>query len=455
MHYIVDFFRSLPRWYVALLWVLLVCYLGGWVYTIHLAHVERAAGAAYVMPVAPHDSTSYAQSAQSLLQGRFTNPGEVYEYFHTPGYPAFAAVLLFISGDSFFAVTFAQILLVFATAFMTCALGARLASERVGLWASLLFLANPLVPSIALYVLTDVLFMFLLTLGILLLVTLFEKRPLWSALWAGIVFAAAVYVRPVGSIAIPIFVAPLVALAAPFKKKLLYGAGMLAIIGILILPWMIRNKIHSGVFSFSSLFALNMAYYEIPHYWAWDGAMTVDEGIQKVAQESGVPEGLNQNGYPANWYNLASSPALDRYVIGVVLQSPVRYGLWHLYNSIGGFFLNPAINPPGQNVNLKQLLAHGHFGAFLRAVMTPWWLLLERLGIALGLFLMAIGMWALRRKPLAWAFLFIILYLSALGGSAAESRLRLPVEPLISIIMVAGIGALLKFVPFKKGPMLR
>ncbi|HEV8666999.1 MAG TPA: hypothetical protein VN665_04125 [Candidatus Paceibacterota bacterium] len=385
--------------------------------------------------------------AQSILQGHYfdsSTDNSPYEYFHTPGYPSFVAVLLFISGGSFFTVTLVQIILVFAIAIMTMLLGQVLISKQIGQWASILFLANPLVPSIALYVLTDTVFMFLLTAGFCSLVFLVPRRPLWGILSAGLIFGAAVYVRPIGSIAFPIFIALLFALPLSWYKKFALSIGMLAIIVTLMLPWMIRNKIDSGVFSFSSLFSLNMAFYEIPHYWTWHGTMTLSQAIQKVAQESGVPEDGNAAGYPTNWYNLASSPAINHFVIQAVLQSPFSYGVWHLYNSVGGFFLNPAINPPNQQINLKQLLARGRFDIFFRSVITPWWLLLERIGIAFGLLFVAFGIWNMRYKPFAWAFLFVIFYFSILGGSAAESRLRLPVEPLISILLVSGAVYLLE-----------
>ncbi len=411
-------------------------------YTIHLAQIERAAGAAVVMPVGDHDSTSYAELSTSLLQGHFNDgQGEQYEYFHTPGYPAFAAAIRFFTGGSFFAVTLAQILLAFATGLLTYVLGAQLLSPQAGRWASLLFLANPLVPYIVMIVGTDMLFTFLLTLAFVLLVKVFPTRPLAGAITAAVVFAAAVYVRPVGFIALPIFVAPLLAAAVPFKQKLLYGVGMLAIIAVLLLPWMLRNKADSGVLSFSSLFSLNMAYYEIPHYLSWHNNITIADGIQQVARESGVPEGIDANGYPANWYNLAYTPALDKYIYATVLAHPVQYAFFHLYNSTG-FFLNPAINPPHQTANLKQLLTQHRFAEFARAAVTPWWLVLERVGIVIALLCIVVGFWSCRRKPLAWAFLFIILYFAALGGVSAASRLRLPVEPLLSLFIVAGLAVL-------------
>lgn len=434
---IVSSFLTLPRWYLITFGVVFFCYLGGWFYTIHIAAIERAAGAAYVMPVGPHDSSSYAALSDALLQGHFSEGAEQYEYFHTPGYPAFVAAIRFVTGGSYFAVTFIQVLLVFATALMTFVLGSILVSEKVGLWASLLFLANPLVPSIAFLIATDTLFMFLLTLGFLLIVKYAREHMAQATFAAAVCFALAIYVRPVGFVAFPIFIAPLLAFALPLKKKVYAGAAMLLVIAVILVPWMLRNKAHSGVFSFSSLFSLNMAYYEIPHYLSWHNSITIADGILQVEKESGVPRGPDVFGYPANWYNLSYTPALDRYIFSTVEKSFLSYAVWHIYNS-SGFFLNPAINPPDRSVNLKQLLAQGRIGEFVKEVMTPWWLFLERLSILLGIILAAAGLWRLRRMPLAWAFALIICYLAVLGGPSATSRLRLPIEPILSIYMIVG-----------------
>jgi 4-amino-4-deoxy-L-arabinose transferase-like glycosyltransferase len=296
---------------------------------------------------------------------------EAHEYFHTPGYPIFAAVILWIFGGSFFAVTLAQILLVFATSVMILPIGKRLASEKTGQWASILFLMNPLVPSIVFYILTDVLFMFLLTLGFLLVLMRAKRLPFQTAILAGICFAAAIYVRPTGFIAFPIFLAPLFTLALPLRRKVLAGFLMLVVTVLLLVPWMLRNKIDSGVFSFSSLVPLDMAYYNLPHFWADTKGIPLDQGIAKVAQESGVPEGLDANGYPENWYNLTSSPALVHYEEEILLGSPISYTVWHLYNSLG-FFLNPSISPThSSSVNLKLLLRKGYFAEFFGVVITP------------------------------------------------------------------------------------
>jgi len=440
------FIAPLPRWYVITLSVLFVCYTGGWLYTIHLAQVEREQGAAFIMPVGPHDSTSYANLSEALLLGRFAERDMRYEYFHTPGYPAFVAAIRALGG-SYFAVTFLQVLMVFAVALMAAAIGMLFLPQTVALVASIVLLVNPVIPANVYYILTDVPFMFLMTLGFTLLAIWAPKRPMQAALTAAVVFAAAIYVRPVGFVAFPIFLAPLVALSIPNKEKIRAGLAMLLLIVVLLFPWMIRNKIDSGVLGFSSIISFNMAFSNLPHFWADTEGLPLSEGMARVATESGVPQGNDSLGYPVNWYDLASSPALDAYALRTILASPFSYAAWHLYNSLG-FFINPAFNAADASVNLKLLLARGRFIELFREVAAPWWLFAERIGLLFGAAFFALGIWKLRKEPLAWAFVFIIAYFSALGGPSAQARYRLPVESQLSIFITAGILLLIERVRY-------
>ncbi len=438
-----SFLVSLPRWYVATLIVLGGAYLCLWGLTIREANIERANGAEYVMPVGPHDSWSYAELSKSLVRGTgFVQPGQSTETFLTPGYPAFVAICLSLFAGSFFAVTFLQILMLFGIALMTVALGTSVFNRKIGLLASLLFLINPLAPSIAIYILTDTLFAFLLTLGFLILVLYTKQRPYQTALIVGILFGLAAYVRPVGFIAFPIFSAVVLATQLPLRKKLATVLLLLLTISVLLLPWMVRNQHLRGVFGFSSLVELNLAYYTLPHFWNWHDSLPLEQGIERVERESGVARGTNELGYPANWYDLASSPALRTYEKQVVLQQPFVFGSWFLYNSTG-FFLNPAIAADAHpSENLKQLLIQGHWVRLVQAAATPWWLLVERIMVLCGILLLVFGTWRLRKNRYALAFAFIILYLAALSGTAAQARYRLPVEPLLYLLISSGFLSL-------------
>jgi 4-amino-4-deoxy-L-arabinose transferase-like glycosyltransferase len=436
-----NFFKTLPLWYVAVLGILFALYLGGWGYTIHIAQVQTAAGQTPVMPVNEHDSTSYANLAQSLLSGHFAEPGQAYEYFHTPGYPAFVAAIYAVT-HSYFAVTFIQILLVFATALLTYVLGTRILSPKVGMWASILFLLNPLTPVHAMYIVTDTLYTFLLILGFTLIVTKFTTKPLVTTLAVAALFAVAVYVRAVGFIAFPIFILPLLALQYPWKKKIGYAALMLGIIALALVPWMYRNYTHSGVFSFTSLVAFNMSFYSIPHFWSETQHIPLDQAILKVEKESGVPRGLNAQGYPMNWYDLASSPKLEAFVKNAVLREPFKYIAWHLYYSTA-FFVAPAIAPQHLTKNIKGLLLKGQVKEAASALLEPWWYAAERASLVLGFMLLVLGIWRLRRNLLVWAFVLVILYVAALGGPSTAARYRLPVEPLLAVLMVAGLESLI------------
>jgi hypothetical protein len=188
-----------------------------------------------------------------------------------------------------------------------------------------------------------------------------------------------------------------------------------------------------------------MAYFYIPHFWDDTTGLPFGQGITKIEQESGVPLGKMDGPciYPDNWINLTNSPALNRIVVKALLASPVSYAKWHLYNSLG-FFINPAVGTPNPSINLKLQLAHGRVMEVLRDISTPWWFFLERLSLLLGFIFASIGVWKLRKEKLTWVFVFIILYVAALGGASSQARYRLPVEPFLSIFIVTGISLILE-----------
>ena len=431
-----SYVRSLPTWYLVAVAILLGVYLFGWAHTMQVAEEQRARGETIIQPVVPTDSHEYAKLSDSLLEGRFSTPSAEFEYFHTPGYPVFVAGIRTATGGSFFAVTLVQIVLTLAVVFMTREIGKVLVSSRVGEAASLLLFASPIVWQMSLHIMTDVLFMFLLTAGFLIILKKFIHAPYQTIVAAGALFAAAVYVRPVGFLAFPIFVAPLLAAHGTWKKKIVLAVAMLGIVTLLAVPWMARNWVQSGQFAFSSIVQFNFAYYYLPHFWSWKEGTSIDEGIERVERLSGVERGTDAEGHPANWANLAYAPELKRFIMPELLSAPLSYGFWHLYNS-AGFFLDISVKPPPK-YNLKKLLAEGRIAELVRAVSDPWWALAMRLGLLLGWCLFALGVWHLRRSLIVWAFVCIVIYLAALSGPSAQARYRMPVQPIISVLVAVG-----------------
>jgi 4-amino-4-deoxy-L-arabinose transferase-like glycosyltransferase len=436
--------RQMPRWYSIALGVLFACYLAGWLISTQ-ALVPNSSAEESLSAFTGGDSSEYFALSDSLLAaGHFALPGEAYEYFRTPGYPAFAATIVYVTG-SYAAVTFIQILLTFITALLLLRVVTRMCPRPTGEIASLLFLANPLVLTLSLQVMTDALFTFLLFAGIAALVVYLPRRPLLATVLAALLFDAAVYVRPMGILALPICIAPILISRLSVQRKLTYAALLVGIVALLMLPWMVRNRVHSGVLAFSSITSYQLAAYNLPIFDAFRHRTSQNIEIQKIVADTGIPV--------TEWRGLSSSEPLGKYAMQQILTSPLHYAMFHVLESTG-FFVNSGLVPllaffssplhytlPSTTgaVNIKAMLMQGHPLLFFRAVTSPWWAFAERLLIFSGLVLAAIGFYSLRRNSFAWLAVFVILYLALLTGPIAMARYRLPAEPFLALFIATGL----------------
>ena len=149
------------------------------------------------------DSQDYIMTGRTLVhdgafaRGRKGDGTFFYESYRTPGYPLFIGFLHHILGWSFPAIVLLQLLITLFTAGMTYVLAREAGIRWPGLAAVIMLFDLPTTIS-ALAILTETLFTALLVLVVFFLVR-FIKQPHWlDMVLAGIILAAAVYVRPIG-----------------------------------------------------------------------------------------------------------------------------------------------------------------------------------------------------------------------------------------------------------------
>ena len=175
---------------------------------------------------------------------------------HLPGYAAFLAAILGVTGIHTFAVVLIQHALGLATGLLVYALGRHLFHPLVGLLAAL---ATVLDVELALYeheIMPETLFMFLMVCAICLLVFGLERYRWRAAVFFGVVAGLLVMVRPVGLMfAAVIVVAPQNStLGARARVILAALAGLLTV----LLPMIAWNKHQYNVFSLTSSMQRNM-----------------------------------------------------------------------------------------------------------------------------------------------------------------------------------------------------
>lgn len=433
------------RWFKAALFIIFVLYVSLWFFTILIHSLQQARHITPTLPVVAEDSAEYADLAQSLVRGNgFSMNGQL-ETLRTPGYPVFVAAIEEV-GRSYFAVTFVQIFVIFLAALVVRRIGMRFSSRNVGEATAVLLLLNPATITLTLLIYSDILFLLLFMSGFYAALSLERERFLPKILLVSLLFGLAIYVRPIGLLAIPIFIAPIVAsrLAPSLKWK---ATGMLLVCLLLLMsPWMARNYVRTGVFSYTSIGASSIGW-AVARFLASTDHLPLDAAYKVLEEKIGTPE--------STWRDIRLSQKINGIAEGIILERPFAYAAWHLTSSLSFLFpstiafsldtYNTALDhaPPFSQGAIRSL-AGGDFRAFYQSVMAVWWKVLERI-VWLGVSVIALyAVWHRKKDILPWALVFVIGYLMVLAGPAAGPRYSLQAWPFLFILFASGCGYLLE-----------
>jgi len=295
---------------------------------------------------------------------------------------------------------------------------------------------------LALTILTDTLFLFLFILGFYAASILFEKRPVLAVIIAALAFSACLYVRAMGLFALPIFIAPFLIASVPWKKKLIAMIIVMTVMLLSLVPWMQRNYVQTGVFSFTSFTAINLAAYSVPMFHAWQNGTTVETEKEKLATAMNLPQDV--------WRDIKYSKEIDQFATQELLAHPLSYLFYHVTLSLPFLFSSSleyafntyksAMHLPGEGtIGGINLLVRGDISGFVHAVTGQWWKVAERiLWILLYVFAL-IGLVPKREKVATWVFMFSIAYLMFLAGPAANARYAVQIQPFIFILAACGM----------------
>jgi len=431
--------ENFSKWFKTLFYAVFVFYIISWLFTIYLSNIQIKNGLEPVLPVVPKDSEEYKNLADSMLLGRgFYQDGQ-FDTLRAPGYPTFVASLKYVGG-SYFLVTLIQILLVFFSVIIIRRLGAVFYSEKAGEMAGAIFLLNPLVLALALIILTDILFLFLFLLGFYLAFS--NNGSKTKIIGAGLLFALAIYVRPMGIFALPIFVAPFLVSKLSVKAKIKSLVAMIFIVLIAVAPWVYRNYKLTGVADFTSFKAINLAFYAAPMFLANQNQTTAEVERTNIANELKIPAN--------EWRNLKYAKPVSHFAERIILEHPFAYLKYHITSSLPFLFsssIQDALTTYKSAMHTKdkfqpgaiKYLASGEWNLFFESVTAVWWKIAERI-ILMIIYVVAIwGVWQEKNKLKTWAFLFIPAYLMMLAGPAGGARYAVQALPFILILFAVGL----------------
>ena len=459
----------------------------------YLSSLASANPEASPYPLVAGDSSYYANWADALLtRHAYEDKDGVPLRVQPPGYPALLAGIKAVTG-SVAPVVVLQILLAAFAAVLIYRVARTVVLLPYALVPALVYGIDPMVAFTDSAVMTDGLFSALL---ICIVYLAFFSRPVrgetilhpfreieasngagvksvvrWGS--AGLLLGIAIMIRPIAQFLIIVFPV-LYLLRVRFFGGFENGSRaksigvFLMVCALILTPWMVRNQRTFGSFEISVLGPHNLLYNDARGFLAWralEEASTPMPAILVMRRVSNpvfavvdgkIAEGLAEitpQGESAANYEGALA-------LRFIMHDPFRYAYFHAVNTLP-FFFSSSIASYGQIA--RQLRSNEGFFApvtlsildtlgrirnpesassFIGAVRTLapialemfWWLIVA---------LLALAALPLRRRNFAIVlFAVLVMYFAALTGPMSNSRYRIPAEPYLLILAVAGAHAI-------------
>ena len=169
-----------------------------------------------------------------------------------PLYGFFLSAVYWVAGRSWLSIGLAQIALATATALLVYALGAHVASRRVGVVAAVLATVHPYLVWHDIHVNREVLDGLLAAALTLAVLVAAERRTLRAASVAGAIAGLAVLANS-RLVLLPFVLAAFVAWdIRPVRRAALAATVLIGVTALVISPWAVRNKVSIGCFAITT-----------------------------------------------------------------------------------------------------------------------------------------------------------------------------------------------------------
>ncbi|HQE93390.1 MAG TPA: glycosyltransferase family 39 protein [Anaerolineae bacterium] len=435
------------------------------------------AGAPHGIQLTNVDATGYHYLAVNMLEHGIYSlnsaPPWRADNIRAPLYPLFVAFWYAIGGPNPDCVAFVQPLLDVLTVVVLLKFGTLIAGPRVGRLAALLYALNPSSWRFCNELLTEILFGLLLTAGLWMFARYLLYWRQRDALRCGVLLGAGILCKP----NIQFLPLALLALLAHgifvHRQGWWHGAVIVAgTIGVLLLPWLVRNAIVFGEIFYTRTFDDNLAHVsavatlahvngeavapwtprweeiygdiivETAQRYGWEPlpetALSTRERDRRLKETAEVAKEIVRT-YPVDFIVSHTQSWLRSFV-------PQDYKFWYArltgqvwetaaaQGDVLGRVL--AVLKRGEVVQAVRMLIDDRLYALpgLAFVFWAWWGIVY----AVAGVLLVIGGWRMRPRLLA-VFLFItIFYVTFVPGPISQIRFRLPVTPLILLLVARG-----------------
>ncbi len=439
--------------------VVLVCILVRLVFFMTVRPWEPEAESSILLQ---NDQLGYHQLATTIINHhRYANSDTAtLNTKRTPLYPLFISVNYWLFGERPWVIVLSNILINSLTCLLLLIIISRIFEYPIAITASLIFALDPnnIMFSNLLY--SEILFVFLLVVGLYLFCTaLWSSSPVkttWSYILCAISFGLATLVRPI-SLYLPIIIITffLVWYRHHIVKGIKYSAVFILFFLLTISPWLLRNYNLYGSFSLSSvdsevLLLYNVAYIEMTKRNQDIG--TVRDALKTEAEEMMIADGLSS--VTANRFQQAKY--WNQLVIEYIKADPVGYGkhyclgIFSILSNLGTSMFSKMLRCPSAKIDMrsynniydlmKDFFRRKGVVHLLIAGVIVMFLTISYLSFVIGLK----TAWSGHHKGILIFCLLLTVYFLLIGALTAYARFRLPPTPFALPFIGAGFHLLLK-----------
>lgn len=399
------------------------------------------------------DAIGYINLASSLINGNgFSmeqNGTVVLETFRTPALPLLLAPFMLITNGIIIYASVLSIVAGIALPLLTYIIARRVGGgEPAALISAMLVAFEPHLVMFSWLPLTEIPFILFFLGGIALILGNFADRRYLQLFLSGALLGFGVLLRPGFW---PIFIVLILVVMLWFlilhnKKALISIACIIFGIVVILTPWFMRTHAVTGVWSLSGAGWRNVYTDYLASVRAIDNKTSFSQEKELLKTVDATKLGLSRVDLnnPANsatlrnyaltelWEHKTTVLILEPYLLLSFFTHDGYYYAFKRYGFVQG------VGGESHSVSFA-LLSRGTEGVesvFVELKRQYFIPLLGRI-FTVSIVLSAVwGMWLVRRKPLTWLFALLIV-LAALTATAiglgVESRLRLPIEPLLFI----------------------
>lgn len=408
------------------------------------------------------DTPRYEEPAISLLEDGDMQDGlplaDTQDIHVAPAYPVAIALVYALTSNDRASLVYFQVVVSLLSILVVYAIAKEVFNRNVGIAAAMLFSLDPLQFLFSQILLSETLFVFFnliaVWMGVLLISRYLTKRRFLYACLVGISLGVASLVRPVAYYLVFCVVFGLIVYHLMLRQS---TVGILKVViivlvsfGCVVGPWHLRN----GQLSGSYVFTDNPS--KILLYWKAGGMLAYRDGVSPyVVRDSlkrSMPEEYSSLGQKMDLEHergveiiLGDLPAYIKFSIDGVMRILIGPGLAKFSRFFSG---NESGHLADQSDVLEcSLVCHVENKLGFRL----WYLGIISYSLAfLGAMylLMLVGLFyksRIRTQPILIVYLVCVIsyfVLASSGHSAADSRMRLPVMPIISIIAASGLLSL-------------